>query len=146
MPPLTITGTSANGIQIPTPDPITGGPGSLVLFDGWIDVDFASSGSGWVDAVAEFDRGPVWDELNLEFVNAEAALASIEGQEGSCGWKIVLFGPSTAESGFPPVIQNKQIAWVLRLQARGPGARINRVAFHVSALGRLSIGNTNLPW
>ena len=146
MAALTITGTSANGIQVPTPDPISGGTGSLVLYDGWIDVDFASTGSAWVDAIAEFDRGPVWDELNLEFVNAEAALASIEGQEGGCGWKIVQFGPSLAEASFPPVIQSKQITWVLRLEVRGPGARINRVAFHVSALGRLSIGGTNLPW
>ena len=70
MAALTITGTSANGIQVPAPDPISGGSGSLVLYDGWIDVDFASTGSAWVDAIAEFDRGPVWDELNLEFVNA----------------------------------------------------------------------------
>ena len=146
MAALTITGTSANGIQTPVPDPISGGTASLVLFDGWIDVDFASSGSTWVDATAEFDRGPVWQELNLEFVTAEAALASIEGQEGSSGWKIVFFGPSTAEGGFPPMIHNKPITWVLRLQVRGPGARINRVAFHISAIGRTAMANTNLPW
>ena len=58
---------------------------SLVLFDGWIDVDLVSSGSAWVDAVAGVHRGPVWQELNLELVTAEAALASIEGQEGGCG-------------------------------------------------------------
>ena len=146
MPPLNITGTSANGIQTAVTDPFSGGRASLVLFDGWIDVDFVSSSSAWVDAVAEFDRGPVWQELNLELVTAEAALASIEGQEGGCGWKVVFFGPSTAEGTFPPVIHNNPITWVLRLQVRGPGARINRIAFHISAIGQLSIGNPNLPW
>ena len=57
MPPLTITGTFANGIQVPVPDPISGGSGSLALYDGWIDVDFAATGSAQVDAIAEFDLG-----------------------------------------------------------------------------------------
>jgi hypothetical protein len=127
-------------------DPISGGSGSLVLFDGWIDVDLVSSGSTWLDAMAEFDGGPVWTELNLNFVTAQAALASIEGQEGNCGWKIVFFGATTEGTTYPPMIHNKQITWLLRLEVRGPGARINRVAFHVSAIGRTSIGNTDLPW
>src|SRR5215831_942835 len=108
---LTITGSAANGIQTSVVDPLSGGNASLVLFDGWIDVDFASSGSAWIDATAEFERGPVWQELNLDLVTAEAALASIEGQEGGCGWKIIYFGPSTAELGYPPIIHNKPITW-----------------------------------
>ena len=146
MAALKITGMHANGIQTGVPDPLAAGNASLVLFDGWIDVDLASSSSAWVDAIATFDGGPVWQELNLEFVTAQAALASIEGQEGSCGWKIALFGPNISEPVYPPIIHNKQINWVLRLDVRGPGARINRVAFHISAIGRTAMANTNLPW
>jgi hypothetical protein len=145
---LTITATSANGIQTSVADPISGGRASLVLFDGWIDVDLVgTSSSTWVDAIAEFDRGPVWTELNLNLVTTQASLASIEeGKDGSCGWRIAYFGPSSNEGGFPPMIHGKPITWVLRLEVRGSGARINRVSFHVSAIGQLSIGNTQLDW